>query len=53
MVANMCYFAVLDAKTIKDSKAIAIDYAEEAIGGEAARSLAAVLVGLRCSTVTH
>merc|ERR1712072_1378928 len=44
MVANMCYLAVLDASTIKDSKAIAIDYADAAIGGSAARSLAAVLV---------
>ena len=40
----MCYLAVLDTSTIKDSKAIAIDYADAAIGGSAARSLAAVLV---------
>lgn len=46
MIANLCYLIVLDGAVIKDSKAIAIDYADAAIGGEAARALAAVLVGL-------
>eukprot|EP00656_Telonema_subtile_P009468 TRINITY_DN1444_c0_g2_i1.p1 TRINITY_DN1444_c0_g2~~TRINITY_DN1444_c0_g2_i1.p1 ORF type:complete len:496 (+),score=106.81 TRINITY_DN1444_c0_g2_i1:52-1539(+) len=46
VIANLCYLIVLDAATIKNSKAIAIDYAEAAIGGEAARTIAAILVGL-------
>ena len=52
MIANLCYLIVLDAATIKNSKAIAIDYAEAAIGGEAARTIAAILVRSHHTSIT-